>query len=214
MKKLYIIGAGGFGREVAWLVERINEKNPTWEIKGFLDDDETKTGSFEGEYRVVGAVESVLNSSEDIYLVCAIGSAKVRTKIIGRIENANNNNIHFATLIDPSVICSKRIQIGSGTIICAGNILTVDINIGKHVILNLDCTIGHDVDIKDCVTVYPGVHISGTVNINKCVEIGTGAQVIQGRYIASEVIIGAGSVVIKDINESGTYVGSPVRKVK
>lgn len=214
MKSLYIIGAGGFGREVAWLVERINEENPVWEIKGFLDDDIDKIGFFEDEYRVVGTVDSVFDISSDIYVVCAIGSANIRMQVIERIRNAQNSHIHFASLIDPSTILSKRVDIGEGVIICAGCILTVDINIGKHVIINLDSTIGHDVVINDFVTIYPGVHVSGMVKIGQGAEIGTGTQIIQGKSISNGSIIGAGATVISDIKESGTYVGIPARKVR
>ena len=103
---------------------------------------------------------------------------------------------------------------GKGNIICAGNILTVDIQIGDFNIINLDCTIGHDAILISYVTVYPGVHISGMVTIGAESEIGTGTQIIQGTRITDQVIIGAGSTIIRDIEEAGTYVGSPVRRIK
>ena len=128
LRDLYIIGAGGFGREVAWLVERINEVNPTWNLKGFIDDNESLWGNVEGDYPVLGGCE-YLKSLGDVYAVCAVGSAKVRKIIIGRIKESN---VKFATLIDPSVLVSKRVEIGEGSIICAGTIITVDIKIGNQ----------------------------------------------------------------------------------
>ncbi len=89
--------------------------------------------------------------------------------------------MQFATIVDPSVILSKRVVIGEGTIICAGTIVTVDISIGKHVIINLDCTLGHDDVIEDFVTIYPSVNVSGNVRVGECSEIGTGVQIIQGK---------------------------------
>ena len=210
MKDLYIIGAGGFGREVAWLVERINEQNPTWDLKGFIDDNESLWNTKIDDYQVCGGID-YLKTLDDVYCVCAIGSARVRQLIINKLTNSK---VKFATVIDPSVILSKRVQIGQGSIICAGNIITVDINIGNHVIVNLDCTIGHDCNIHDYVTVYPSVNISGCCEIEEGSELGTGTQIIQGKHITSNVIVGAGAVVVKDIEESGTYVGSPVRKIK
>ena len=109
---------------------------------------------------------------------------------------------------------SKRIRVGEGSIICAGTIITVDVIIGKHVIVNLDCTLGHDDIINDFVTMYPSVNVSGNVEIGECSELGTGAQIIQGKKIVPNTIIGAGAVVVKDIEEKGTYVGSPVRKIR
>lgn len=210
MKDIYIIGAGGFGREVAWLIERINEKEPTWNLKGFIDDNEEKWGTTEDGYPVVGGSE-YLSKLEDVYAVCAVGSSRIR-KII--IEKLKDNNVKFATLIDPSVIKSKRVEIGEGSIICAGNILTVDIKIGKHVIINLDCTVGHDVELGDYDTLYPSVNVSGMTKVGECTELGTGTQIIQGKTIGANTIVGAGTVVVKDIQEPGTYVGSPARKIK
>ena len=210
LRDLYIIGAGGFGREVAWLVERINEVNPTWNLKGFIDDNESLWGNVEGDYPVLGGCE-YLKPLGDVYAVCAVGSAKVRKIIIGRIKESN---VKFATLIDPSVLVSKRVEIGEGSIICAGTIITVDIKIGNHVIINLDCTIGHDDVIEDFVTIYPSVNVSGNVLIGQCTELGTGTQIIQGKRITANSIVGAGAVVVKNIDEPGTYVGSPVKKIK
>lgn len=210
MKDLYIIGAGGFGREVAWLIERINSIKPTWNLKGFIDDNETLWDSIEGEYPVLGGCE-YLSALEDVYAVCAVGSAIVRKKIIKKLKGSN---VKFATLVDPSVLLSNRVKIGEGSIVCAGTIITVDVNIGDHVIVNLDCTIGHDAVIDDFVTIYPSVNVSGNVLIGECSELGTGTQIIQGKKVISNTIIGAGAIVVKDCLESGTYVGSPAKKIK
>ena len=210
MKDLYIIGAGGFGREVAWIVERINTIKPTWNLKGFIDDNETLWGNTEGEYHVFGGCE-YLSALEDVYAVCAVGSSNVRKKII---EKLKDTSVKFATLVDPSVLYSNSVKIGEGAIVCAGTIITVDVNIGDHVIVNLDCTIGHDAVIDDFVTIYPSVNVSGNVLIGECSELGTGTQIIQGKKVISNTIIGAGAIVVKDCLESGTYVGSPAKKIK
>lgn len=210
MKDLYIIGAGGFGREVAWLVERINEVNPTWNIKGFIDDNESLWGTKEDAYEVIGGCD-YLKTLGEVNAVCAVGSAKVRKIIIDKFKDST---VKFATVIDPSVIISKRVEIGEGSIICAGTIITVDIKIGNHVIINLDCTIGHDDVIEDYVTIYPSVNVSGNVVLGECSELGTGMQIIQGKNVAPNTIIGAGAVVVRDCSESGTYVGSPAKKIK
>lgn len=210
MKDLYIIGAGGFGREVAWLVERINATNNTWEIKGFLDDNEKIWDSIIDDYPVLGGI-SYLANCEDAYVVCAVGNAKIRKKII---EKLSGLDIRFATLIDPSVIMSRRVKIGEGTIICAGTIITVDVTIGNHVIINLDCTLGHDDIISDYVTMYPSVNVSGCCNIGECVELGTGMQIIQGLSVVKGTIVGASGCVVKNIDYAGTYVGMPTKKIK
>ena len=209
MNKLYIIGAGGFGREVAWLVERINEKTPTWDLQGFIDDNESIHGKVEDDYKVLGGCDYLGKQPEDIWCVCAVGSARVRKQIIENVSSYKN--VHFATLIDPSVMYSNRVVIGEGSIVGAGTILTVDIPIGKHEIINLDCTVGHDVVLDDFITVYPSVNISGNVTVGNGSELGTGTQIIQGKNICANSIVGAGALVVKNIEDAGTYVGVPVK---
>lgn len=210
MKDLVIFGASGFGREVAWAVERINQYNPTWNLLGFFDDDENVQGTEINGYKVLGKTEDVINFP-DVYFVCAVGASRVREKIITKLK-AVNPYIKFATIIDPSVEMSDKVMIGEGTIICAHTIITVNVEIGDHVIINLDCTVGHDAVLHDYVTLYPSVNVSGMTNIGKGSELGTGMQIIQGKMIADYSIIGAGAVVIKDIIETGIYIGAPAKK--
>lgn len=212
MKKLIIIGASGFGREVAFLVERINKENPTWDLIGFVDDNAKIQGEIINGYPVIGDCSSLKNI-QDTFVVCAVGASEVRKSIIDKICLINPN-IKFATLIDPSVEMSNLVKIGKGTIICAHTIITVNIEIGSHVIINLDCTIGHDAVLGDFVTLYPSVNVSGATNIGECSELGTGMQIIQGKTVGSHSIVGAGSVVVKDIPEKCTAVGSPAKPIK
>lgn len=212
IKDLYIIGAGGFGREVAWLVERINEVEPTWNIKGFIDDNEATQGTKQGNYTVVGTCEMLKNIEKEVWVVCAIGSSRVRRIVIDKV--ASYDNVRFATVIDPSVMMSSSVKVGEGTIICAGNILTVDITVGNHVIINLDCTVGHDAILEDYATLYPSVNVSGCSTLEREVEIGTGTQIIQGKKILKGTIVGAGAVVTKDLPENCTAVGAPAKPIK
>ena len=212
MNKLIIIGASGFGREVAWLIERINEKNTTWDLIGFIDDNPELVGTKVNGYTVLGN-SSCVNEYKDAYFVCAVGSSKIRKSIVTKVSELNPE-IRFATLIDPSVEMSKLVTIGEGTIICAHTIITVNISIGKHVIMNLDCTVGHDAVLHDYVTLYPSVNVSGITDIGECTELGTGMQIIQAKKVGAFSIVGAGAVVVKDIPEKCTAVGSPAKPIK
>ena len=212
LKKLLIIGAGGFGREVAWLVERINRSNATWELLGFLDDNTNLYHHSINRYPVLGTVNDAIHYP-DAFFVCAIGAASVRQKVIHKLLEINPN-AKFGTLVDPSAEMSDDNQIGEGTIICAHSILTVNICIGRHVIVNLDCTIGHDVVLEDFVTVCPGVNISGNVHIGEVSELGTGVKIIPGKTVGRHSIVGVGAVVVYDIPEDCVAVGMPARPVK
>lgn len=212
MKDLLIIGASGFGREVAWLVERINKQNKTWNLLGFIDDNAENHGNVVNGYPVLGGCEKIAEYS-DVSVVCAVGAAKTREVIINKVQKIAPN-AEFAVLIDPKVEMSELVEIGEGSIVCAGTILTVNITLGKHVIVNLDCTIGHDAVLHDYVTLYPSVNVSGCTDLGYGCELGTGCQIIQGKTVGEHSIVGAGAVIVKDIPEKCTAVGSPAKPIK
>lgn len=209
MKDIVIVGAGGFGREVAWLIEDINRVNKEWNIIGFIDDNEDIQGDELNGYKIIGNIEWLKN--QELNLVIAIGNPITKKKILQRLENSKNV---YPVLIHPSTIYSDKVSFGEGSIICAGNIITVNITIGKHVIINLDCTVGHDAILGDYTTVLPSVNISGFVTTEECVNIGTGTAIIQGVTIGENTIIGAGSVVVKNLPANCTAVGIPARPIK
>ena len=212
MKDLIIFGASGFGREVAWAVERGNKITPTWNLLGFMDDDDSIQGTVINGYKVLGKTADV-GMYSDAYFVVAVGASRVREKIVNNMKEVNPD-IKFGTVIDPSVEMSDLVSIGEGTIICAHTIITVNISIGSHVIINLDCTVGHDAILQDFVTLYPSVNVSGITNIGYAVELGTGLQIIQGKSVGDYSVVGAGAVIVKDIPPKCTAVGSPAKPIK
>lgn len=211
MKKIAIFGAGGFGREVKWLIDDINGLNPVWDFIGYFDDDFSHVTNIDPLLFLGGMAE--LNAwKEELAVVFAVGNPLVKRKIFQKI---NNLAIIYPKLIHPNVCMGKsNVQIGEGAIICAGNIITVDINIGKHVILNLSCTVGHDTIIGDFASFMPAVNISGEVNIGEAVYAGTGAKIINRLEIGAETIVGAGAVVAKSLPARCTAVGIPAKPVK
>ncbi len=114
-----------------------------------------------------------------------------------------------ARIIDP-----KTVNIGYGTIICHGSVLTTNINIGIHCHINLNSTIGHDTNFGNFVTIAPGVNISGKCNVGNNINFGTNSSVRQGITICDNVVIGMGSCVVKNITEPGIYAGIPAKKIK
>ena len=209
MKDIVIIGAGGFGREVAWLIEDINKVNNEWNIVGFVDDNKSIQGTEINGYKVVGDIDWL--EKQEVFVVNAIGDPVIKKKVMDKLDGSKNK---YPVLIHPSVICSDRVSFGEGSIICAGNIITVNVEIGKHVIINLDCTIGHDANIGDYSTVLPSVNVSGFVKTEECVSVGTGSAIIQGVNIGRNTVVGAGAVVVKDLPANCTAVGSPAKPIK
>ncbi len=211
MQDIVIIGAGGFGREIQWLIERINKQECAWRLLGYIDDG-VEPGTIVDDLPVLGDIEYLAHYEKPLAAACAVGSAKTRRLLVEKAER--NKNIYFPNLIDPAAICGERIRIGRGNLICAGNTLTVDITLGDFDIINLDCTVGHDAVLGDFVTVYPSVNISGCVRVGDETELGTGSHIIQGVPIGEHSVVGAGSVVIKEIPAWCTAVGNPAKPIK
>lgn len=212
MKKLVIVGAGGFGREIAWQIQKNKFVKYNYDILGFVDDCENKVNTYVNGYKVIGNLDWLLQYEDFISVVVCIANVNIRKKIIQSLKE--NPKIDFPVIICDNVSIADSVFIGEGTIICEYSLISTNTNIGKHCIIDYHCSIGHDVVIKDLVTIYPGSNIAGNILIDKFVEIGSGVQIIQGKNICSKVVIGAGSVVIKNICNDGTYVGVPAKRIE
>ncbi|MEG2640769.1 MAG: acetyltransferase [Bacilli bacterium] len=210
MKKLVIIGAGGFGREVQLIIQRINEVKKTYDLIGFIDD-RIELNSKVNESIILGDIDSLINYNESLNVVIAIGNSENRIKTYNKLKSLKE--FEYPNIIDPSSQINES-RLGKGNIICANSFFTVNYELIDFVIVNLACTVGHDCMLDSFVTVYPGVNISGNVNIGAGTEIGTGTKIIQGINIGSDTIVGAGSVVIRDLPSRVTAVGSPAKVIK
>jgi sugar O-acyltransferase (sialic acid O-acetyltransferase NeuD family) len=198
MKKA-IIGAGGFGREVYWSLPATDRLNTVF----FVDDI-----YWDNSDNLILPISQF--DPEKYKAIVAVGDPRDRFDIVQKLPKETK----YFTHIHPSVqILDHNIEIGEGSIICAGCILTTNITLGKHTHLNLQTTIGHDCNIGDYLTTAPGVKISGNCTIHDCVYIGTNASIKQGINIHSLSTIGLNAGVVKNINESGTYVGVPAKKL-
>ena len=210
--KIVIIGASGFGREVLWTIKDCNKQSKKYEVLGFIDDDKSLWGKVIDEYRVLGGLEWFsTESKENIECVIGISNSTTRRKIA---EKLSDQKIIFSTIIHPSVIYSKSVSIGQGTIIQAGSIITIDVDIGDHVHMNIDSTVGHDSKIGDFVTINPGVNINGNTTIGNDTFVGTGTVMNQKLKIGNNSIIGAGTVLLEDVPSFSMYVGVPGKMKK
>jgi sugar O-acyltransferase (sialic acid O-acetyltransferase NeuD family) len=209
MNKIAIYGASGFGREVAWLIQRCRDERT---VACFIDDDTTKQGTLLNDILVL-SLQQAAEKHPDAKVVGGIGNPQIREILMKKAAVAG---YAYDTVIHPGTEMSQWIEIGPGTVICAGNILTTNIHLGSHVQINIDCTIGHDVVLGDYTTLAPGVHVSGCVHCGCRVYIGTGAVIINGTQeepltIGDDAIIGAGACVTKSIPPGQTWVGIPAR---
>jgi sugar O-acyltransferase (sialic acid O-acetyltransferase NeuD family) len=208
-EKLCIIGAGGFGREVLGLYEDIMESEKTvsqFDIV-FGEEDAIWTERLVNGHSVLPISAIDFNSYD---AVIAIGDGKARQRIAKSLEGIAK----WTTLIHPTVVMGRRISIGAGSIICAGCILTCDIQLGSHTHLNLVTTIGHDSICGDFLTTAPSAHISGRCTLGNSVYMGTGAMLRDGISIGDNITIGMGAAVLNDLNLAGTYVGIPAQRLR
>lgn len=212
IKNIAIFGAGGFGLEVAMLIEQVNAIEPQWNLIGFFDDADDLGPEING-YPLLGDLSTLNRWNEDLSVAFGLGISKTRKMVV---EKINNPRIVFPTLIHPSVIMGspKYVEIGEGGIICAGTIITTNIRIGRFTILNLACTVGHETDIGDFCSFMPTCNISGEVKIGKASFWGTGAKIINRCSVGEATTIGAGAVVVSDIPDHATAVGVPAKVIK
>jgi sugar O-acyltransferase (sialic acid O-acetyltransferase NeuD family) len=208
-KKVLIFGTGGFGGEVlCCLIDKIAATElKIEEIACFMVSDEYyRDPTFMG-------IEIIPQSkfNPNLYdVVVAIGDPKLRRIAIESLPQATT----YTTIIHPSAIISKWVEIGEGSIITAGTIITCNIKIGKHAHLNLNTTIGHDCQIGDFFTTAPSASISGKCSFGNCVYFGANSSVRERVSICNNVTIGMGGVVVKDIVEEGVYIGNPLKKLE
>lgn len=195
MKDIIIVGAGGIGREVAWIIEEINELNKEWNILGFIDDNEEVWGKNFNDYKVLGGIDYLNSLEEKPHVVVAMANPKVKKKII---ENLNSN-FKFSTIIHPTVKVGRFVEIGQGTIIYPGTIITVNSKIGENVLISGNCSIGHDTTIEDYSSILWGSNFSGYNNIGKNCTIGVGVILKSNCKVCNNSTIEAGSIIDKNV---------------
>lgn len=214
--QIVIYGAGGFAREVVWLVRDCNSgEKDVYEVVCFVDDDQELQGSLLNDIPVV-SLDEARSRFPDARIVGGVGSPHTRRDLM---EKAASAGFSFGTIIHPRTEYSEWIEVGTGTVICAGSILTTNIVLGRHVQVNLDCTLGHDVVLGDYATLAPGVHVSGYVRVGARVYIGTGAVIINGIEdkpvtIGDDAVVGAGACVTESVSAGDIVVGVPARPLR
>ncbi|NTU69981.1 acetyltransferase [bacterium] len=205
-KNVYIFGAGGMAREVADIIRDMPEDYKTI---GFVDKDSLNKGQALNDSIILGSIDDIKNDKlEGSYFSCGFGEIDIKKR--SALEAANIG-LKAISLIHPSVIKTPFVQIGEGSIVCAGSVITNNVIIGKHTIININATIGHDSVVGDFCTVSPGCHISGRVTIGNECYIGTGAVILPNLKVGNNSVVGAGAVVTKDVPQGVTVIGIPAK---
>lgn len=200
MKRLIIIGASGHGKVVADVAKKCGYNDIV-----FLDNDRSIAGCM--GFPVVGTDSMVPDLEGDVFI--AVGNADARKRLMEKYSHR-----HFPTLVHPYAVVAESAVIGAGSVVMAGVVINPDAKIGEGCIINTSSSIDHDCEIGNYVHVSVGAHLSGSVKVDDLVWIGAGATISNNICICSGAVLGAGAVVVKDIKESGTYIGVPAKKME
>ncbi len=206
MKKLFIIGAGGFGRELYVWASHHPDCGRAWTLAGFLDDNPDALAKF-GRFALVHPLTGHKPSSEFTYLI-GLGMPALKEKLVSPLITAG---AEFLTFIHPQALIGARVKLGQGVVICPGAILSVDIEVGDFAMVNLNCTIGHDASLGPWTSLSAQCDITGYVRVADRVFMGSRASVIPEKSVGSRAIVGAGAVVVRDVPPNVTVVGIPAR---
>ena len=209
-KDLVLFGAGGSGREIARLVEKINDEENTFNLLGFVDDNESLWGQNLNGIPVLGGTEWLLNFKDKVLCSVTSGIVKIREAICSKLIA---QDVKFATLIDPSASIGKTVQIGEGCIINENCELTVNINVGNFVYLNSDVCLGHDDNVGDYSILNPHVQVSGACSIGRGVTIGGMSFLAPKVKIGDYAVVAQGSIVYGRVKDNAHVMGNPARRI-
>jgi sugar O-acyltransferase (sialic acid O-acetyltransferase NeuD family) len=212
-RRVVIIGAGGFAREVLDVFDACRAAGEDVEVVGWIVDREFGTpGTLVNDVPILGGMEWFgARAASGVRTTCGVGAPEIRKRLVSA---ALARGAVFTTVIHPTVVRTAWIEFGQGCVVTAGCILTNRIRVGDHVHLNLATTVGHDAVLADFATTAPGVHVSGNVTVEEGAYLGTGAVVNEKKRIGAWSVVGSGSVVIADVPANTTVVGVPARIVK
>jgi len=198
-RDIMIVGAGGFGREAIWTLERINAAAPTWNVIGFTDDDPAKaTGSLEG-YPLLGAVEKASHDHPGAAVFIAVGDNAVRENIYRRLRGHD-----FPIVIDPSAEVAPTADIRHGSFIGPKAVVSVGAQLGKFVIVNARAGVGHDTRMGDFSQACPGVTLSGHTTVGARAFLGSNACTVNGVTVGDDAKVAAGVPVYVNLAAGAT----------
>ena len=214
MRDIAIYGAGGFGKEVACLVDRINNANgkPLWNLVGFFDDGKENGSKISHYGSVLGGIDDLNHWATPIDIVIAVGSPLLIQEIFEKIVNSF---VSFPSLIDSSfdLVDQETTQIGKGNIIIGPGSLSCDVTIGDFNVLNGGVVVGHETTIGNFNVFMPGVRVSGQAVIGNNNLFGAESFVLQQLHVGDNVTLAPLSALMTKPHDNTTYLGVPAKKI-
>lgn len=205
VKDIYIIGCGGFGRETVETIRDINKISPTFNVVGYIDDDESKLGTIYNGIEVLGNVDYLIGLHEKTKPCCVISIANgdVKELISKKLEGL----VEWTNIIHPTAVLWSNVDIGVGNVFQPFVFIGPNAKIGDHVLLNIKSNIGHDAVIGNYCSIMCFCDITGEAKLEEKVFAASRVSVIPGRTIGESAKLGAGAVIIKDVKPGVTMHG-------
>ena len=212
MKDIAVFGAGGYGSEVACLIQKINSRGPQWNFIGFFDDKTTLAGKKLQYGKVLGGVDKLNAWPKPLSLVFAIAEPLTLKKVVSKVFN---KKVAFANLLDPDIsyLDYQTFKMGYGNIVGYACRFSCNVSIGNFNIIVNETTMGHDVQIGDFNVLLPETRLAGMVKIGNLNFFGMRTAVLQGLSIGNNTRIAAGSFVMRDTQDGLLYSGNPAKKL-
>lgn len=209
MKRVVIIGAGGFGREIVSFLKFDKE----YKIEGFVDADTSLSGKIIDDILVLGTDQELEKIKKDGVLCAfvAIGNSEIRASVYEKVKSLG---FEIINVVHPSSIIASDVSMGNGNIIYPNVTINTGVIIGNSALINSNVSVGHDVKIGNFTNINSGVNIAGRVTIRDLSFLGIGCSVLENIVIGSKVIVGGGALVCKDVADELIVVGVPAKPIR
>lgn len=212
-KHVVVIGAGGHGSEVVSYIRDIAKAHHLT-LLGVIDDNKP-VGAWNGTSILGGP--SVLRELSiklgKIRYITAVGDNVTRRALVDKLDQLKIPNLEPLVITHSSASLGSC-HIGAGTLLAPNTILTTNVSIGSHCILNVKVSVSHDVVVEDFCNLNPGCTITGNVHLEEGSYIGAGATILPGVRVGKYALVGGGALINKDVPAYSTVVGVPARVIK
>ena len=212
MKPLLLLGGGGFARETVELVRAINDRTPTWELQGILDDNPALLGTELLGVPVIGPA-GLAAERPDAAVVACVASPDAPSRRLELVARLGLPAERYATLVHPMASVPGSATLGPGTVLHAGVVLTADVAVGAHVAVMPAVVLTHDDVIEDGVTFGAGVRLAGTVTVQRGAYLGAGSLIRERLTVGAGAVVGMGAVVTRSVPPGEVWAGVPARSL-